>query len=350
MGCGTECESVGDMRLLGSIPSDALAAHSSIIGTGATPEGIDQNPAYYEYMYDTAWHKAPQPLAQWFETYSSRRYGNTDNSYAAEAWKILSTTVYNSQAGGFHDDTGVEWNGLSTAPTAQGIDIAALLEAWQLLLQAGATLNPEEYDTLNYDIVNVGREVIAQLITKFEANLTTAVHAGNKKQALATASMLVSAYSDIDSLVGCDPSFLLGAWIADARKWADDADAPASYYEWQARSQVSTWWPVAPSDRKVNATYTKLPVLDNYANKHWNGLIRDFYAKRVQCYIDQIVVDMRDIEPLASTLDATNLTKCVVTAEMDFTQATDGGYATQATTANTLPLSAKLVAKYRQYI
>merc|ERR1711981_581992 len=154
------------MRLLNGMPSDALAAGSSIIGTGATPEGIDQNPPYYEYTFDTAWHRSAQPLGEWFQELSSRRYGNTANLHAAEAWKILSTAVYNSQAGGWHDDTGVEWNGLSTAPTAQGIDIAALMEAWQQLLHAGATLSPEEYDTLNYDIVNVGREVIAQLITK----------------------------------------------------------------------------------------------------------------------------------------------------------------------------------------
>jgi hypothetical protein len=39
--------------------------------------------------------------------------------------------------------------------------------------------------------------------------------------------------------------------------------------------QVSTWWPVAPSARAQAVTYTRLPVLDDYANKHWNGLVRD---------------------------------------------------------------------------
>ena len=35
----------GDMRMLEVMPSDALAAGATIVGTGATPEGIDQNPA-----------------------------------------------------------------------------------------------------------------------------------------------------------------------------------------------------------------------------------------------------------------------------------------------------------------
>ena len=34
------------------------------------------------------------------------------------------------------------------------------------------------------------------------------------------------------------------------------------------------------------------------ANKHWNGLIRDFYAKRVGCYIVQASIDI-PLTPLA---------------------------------------------------
>ena len=71
------------------------------------------------------------------------------------------------------------------------------------------------------------------------------------------------AYADLDDLLGCDSSFLIGPWIAQAKQWADDRDAPAAYYEWMAKSQVSTWWPVAPSDvGKWTANYTKPPPLD----------------------------------------------------------------------------------------
>ena len=31
--------------------------------------GFTQNPAYYEYTYDTAWHKDAQPLEDWFKWY-----------------------------------------------------------------------------------------------------------------------------------------------------------------------------------------------------------------------------------------------------------------------------------------
>lgn len=94
----------GDMRMLQHMPSDALAAGASIIGTGATPEGIDQNPPYYEYAYDTAWHAEPQPLEQWFAEYPVRRYGflggcegKAGCDEATTAWGILLDQVYHSE-------------------------------------------------------------------------------------------------------------------------------------------------------------------------------------------------------------------------------------------------------------
>ena len=40
-----------------------------------------------------------------------------------------------------------------------------------------------------------------------------------------------------------------------------------------------------------------LPNGDADANKHWNGLVRDFYAKRVQCYVAQMQRDLPASKP-----------------------------------------------------
>ena len=109
--------------------------------------------------------------------------------------------------------------------------------------------------------------MLAQLITRFEANLTAAVKARDRQAADTAAATLMEAYKDLDDLLECkqaascdlgrrrierssdhlkqrslrtgDYGFLLGPWIADATKWANESDAPASYYEWQARSRES---------------------------------------------------------------------------------------------------------------
>jgi len=362
---------------------------------------------------------------------------------AVSAWKLLQTAAYNSQAGGWHDNTGVEWDvvGHQVQAPRDADETRSLFEAWELLTVAADQIDPLEFDTFNYDLVNLGREVLAQLITVMEVNMTAAVTAENKTTALAAGAALMEAYADLDALLGCDYGFLLGAWVNDAKKWSNASDAPEAYYEWQARSQVSTWWPIAPSSRTNPAVYNRLPVLNDYANKHWNGLVQDFYAQRVQCYLNQVVVDLPDTPPpspanstctLASvpvnnaylsnypaslgsggvyppavwpyntsslaaavawccaaghsdcggvthqngryevragsdpipnsappapssypragreSLNTTNMTACVVLAEMDFTQGSNA-YSDVPTRSATLPLSAKLVGKYAAY-
>ena len=333
------------------ILTDALAAGASIIGTGTTMEGINQNPAYYEYTYDTAWHREAQPLQAWFKGYASRRYGVVDNADAQAAWELLRTTVYNyagcGSFGGYHDGTGVEWKVWGAPPTCPSPTAANVTKAWSLLVDAGRVIDPTKYETLNYDIVNTGREVLAQLITTFEASLVASANAGDKAAAMATGTTLLGAYTDLDELVGCDASFLIGPWIAEARKWANATDAEARFYEWQARSQVSTWWPVSTTDvDRWTANYTKGPPLDGYANKHWNGLVRDFYGERVKCYVAQVGLDLGSSHPL----NTTNITRCAVKAEMAFTQTTATKYAEKPTPTKTLPLSKALLAKYQRYL
>ena len=80
-------------------------------------EGINQNPAYYQYTYDTAWHSRPQQLDNWFAEYPTRRYGTVNgssaHSLAVSAWSILLQNVYHyggcGEFNGYHDGTGVEW-------------------------------------------------------------------------------------------------------------------------------------------------------------------------------------------------------------------------------------------------
>ena len=332
------------------MPGDALEAGASIIGTGTTMEGINQNPAYYEYTYDTAWHKEAQDLESWFKGYASRRYGAAANKDAEDAWEILRNNVYNyagcGSFGGYHDGSGVEWKVYGKPPVCALPDPKQVSAAWSLLVKVGGIIDPVKYATLNYDIVNTGREVLAQLITLQEATLTTAVGKADKKTAMASGLVLLDMYADLDKLLACDANFLIGPWIAKAKSWANDSDAPEQFYEWQARSQVSTWWPVAPSDvEDWTANYTKSPPLDGYANKHWNGLVRDFYAMRVQCYVDQVSIDLP-----ANKFNQANMTTCAIKAEMSFTQGTKTTYAVAPTDSLTVDLSTKLLAKYTKLL
>lgn len=68
----------GSVPTLNSGPYDAMQNATSLVGIGMFPEGIDQNPAYYQFLFDTNWDRgtgkvAPVDLKEWWRTYSLQR-------------------------------------------------------------------------------------------------------------------------------------------------------------------------------------------------------------------------------------------------------------------------------------
>ena len=54
----------------------ALAASgSTMVGTGITPEGINQNYMLYEFMLEQGYTVQPTNVSAWVEKYVLRRYG-----------------------------------------------------------------------------------------------------------------------------------------------------------------------------------------------------------------------------------------------------------------------------------
>jgi len=78
---------------------------------------------------------------------------------------------------------------------------------------------------------------------------------------------------DLDELTGTRKEFLLGTWIADARSWGR-TPAEKNLCEWNARTLLTTW--------------TVPQCWDDYANRHWNGLLGEFYYHRWQMWLDAL--------------------------------------------------------------
>lgn len=72
------------------------AINSTMIGTGLTPEGINQNYVVYDLMSEMAWRSEPINLTAWVDHYINRRYGKFDIN-VSEAWQILKNTIYDFQ-------------------------------------------------------------------------------------------------------------------------------------------------------------------------------------------------------------------------------------------------------------
>ena len=161
-------------------------------------------------------------------------------------------------------------------------------------------------ETFRYDLVNTGREVLAQLSTPLSVNFSNAISRSKLDAAEInrTSSAYLQVLIDLDALVATDSAFLVGPWIAAARAWgASSSDCgmpPGSmpcpdFYEWNARTQITTWNPTGAHDSSV----PRGPV--DYASKHWSGLVRDYYAQRLLLITQQALLDAGAGQPLNST-------------------------------------------------
>lgn len=66
----------------------------TVVGTGFTPEGINQNYVMYDFMSELAWRTTSPNVTIWAASYASRRYGSSEPRLK-EAWQLLMRSVYN---------------------------------------------------------------------------------------------------------------------------------------------------------------------------------------------------------------------------------------------------------------
>jgi hypothetical protein len=128
----------GDLREVNEIPfeapplSPAPAGYNTAtqaVGVGYTPEGLDQNPAYYELLQEAAFKVAPEAnLTQWLVDRAHRRYGLTSGAVDADvasAWADLGAGPYIND-GPVHDGTGVGQMPSKGAPPWMGFDNSSM--------------------------------------------------------------------------------------------------------------------------------------------------------------------------------------------------------------------------------
>ena len=310
----------GNMTRAAELPAKALNAGASVIGTGFTSEGIDQNPAYYDLILDSHFHTHAARPSEYVTVRALRRYNLGDGTSgaataAAHAWRLLSTSVY-SQDLTTQDNTGVthlpgqlaEMWGFQHDRVTPTTKMCDLYRAWGLLIEVAAakTAHGAPLDEpLRYDLVDVGREVLAQIATPLSLNLSEAMrrwpHA-SPTEIEQYGAAYTALLTDLDTLLATDTAFTLGPWLAMARSVGDAnasdcTGAPtippevvgcAHFYEWNARSQLTTWNPV----QKGAAKQPGGPI--DYASKHWSGLVADYYRERARLLVVSAAAHARD--------------------------------------------------------
>jgi len=131
---------------------------------------------------------------------------------------------------------------------------------------------------------------------------------------------------DLDKLLATRSEFMLGKWINDARSWAAN-DGEKAYYEKNARTIITIWGGNGE-------------LLD-YANRQWNGLMRDYYLPRWQMLLEATLAELKR----GKTVDRAELEKKWREHEKQFADTAAGNYANQSN-SDYFALSRALFKKY----
>lgn len=245
------------------------------VGLGVTLEGFDVNPHMYERVFDKAWTTC-NDADTWVDNLARSRGGNQDE-LVIEAWRTMHDSIYNHMA------TCGQAVLMNARPMLRGTDSwntypdifydnNTLWGIWQTLLAANVDkANPGH----NFDVVNVGRQVLGNLFSDFRTSFSDAYDKKDIEGMKLWAGRMDSLLLDTDRLLATVPAFSLGKWIADARDFGTD-DAEKDYYEENARCIITVWG-------------QKATQLNDYANRGWAGLTSSFYRERWRRFTDAVI-------------------------------------------------------------
>ena len=265
---GGRTRMAGDLAALAKNPfSEALAKGNNCQGMGLFPEAIEQNPVYYDLVFDLIWRNSGVEVGPWVRDYVRRRYG-TESGSAEKAWEILLRTVYKTVTPSSVFVTRPVLD-LKKCDPNNGVsmtyDPAEFFKAWELLLADADRLKGSA--GYRYDVVDLGRQVMGDLAHPMHWAVANAFLDRNTNKFVRASRQFLELFTDADTLCSTEPGFSHRRWIRSAQAWATTPEE-RTLYIFNA-NMLLTQWGGDP-----------LPDIFDYAWREWGGLLGDYYRGR----------------------------------------------------------------------
>jgi alpha-N-acetylglucosaminidase len=262
---GGRTDPVADLRGVPAGVEAALAAPGPPTGIGLSMEATRNNPVFFELVTDHIWNAVPD-LDAWLDTFVLQRYGGRFTGQLRAAWHGLLDTVYAPDGLRIAPD---QFKGVLTAepsytrtPTGPlWYEPAALARAWEGLIEVaerdpGLTAGP-----LGHDLAETG---IAYMSRVADRRYLDVVESSGEPSSVAR---FLRVFEDLDRMLACRPEYTFHAWESKAVSWAAEP-SDGDVLRDNARRIITVW---GTSDS---------PLLDDYAARHWAGLVGGYYRDR----------------------------------------------------------------------
>ena len=257
-------------------------AGPNMTGIGSTLESFDVSPQIYEYLFDRAWESQPD-VQQWIKDWG---YARTATHLYDDEWLLLNDSVYKDWS--FYGlgtqlvaRPSLEGHGTYYTKPYYSYSNDTLKKICKAFVTSFSSKDNVHYfgppwtwkDTYQYDLVNLFSQWMGNHFMDIRNDFTVAYKNRNLREMERQVEIANQLFADVDTLLNTHPAFMLGPWIEAARDWGT-TDEEKDYYERQARTLLTIWGG---------------PVLNDYANRMWGGLVGDYYAKRWNLFFEAVI-------------------------------------------------------------
>eukprot|EP00040_Diaphanoeca_grandis_P034275 m.212108 g.212108 ORF g.212108 m.212108 type:complete len:916 (+) comp33117_c0_seq2:280-3027(+) len=247
--------------------SIAAMKQPNVDGVGLTPEGIDNSPAYFSLVLDSAWTQEAS-AESWLVSWGTSRCGKANVVGVEQAYTLLYKTVYRPGKPYLWCCSQPVFCPTTTPdqqPARPDYNVSMLRAALELMVEAADECNSS---TFNYDLVDVAREWLSMSVCldRFDKVSTH----GSASELVSQVDALLEVYQDTDAMMATDEGFLLGAWLNNSRRvsdWDGSEGSLYDFYEWNSRVQISSW-------------------AGGYSRREWSGMVEHYYAERVKIWLN----------------------------------------------------------------
>ena len=271
----------GNTMLVGNLHElDCKLSHAfeeqqgNMMGIGSTLESFDNSPQIFEFLLEHPWNLAPQGqrVGEFTQRWADLRYGEANEDCRA-AWQLLIDSVYK------------DWSfyGLGTQMVARpslsghgtyytkpyySYDNNQLLKSIRLLLK-----HPSPRASYHYDVVNLLSQWLGNHFMEVRDDFSDAYRAGNIERMQRDSTLAIDMIIEADWLLSRLEPLSFWTWRQDATNWGDTREEK-HYYEKQARTLLTIWGG---------------PVLNDYANRMWGGLLGQYYGQRWKLFFHAVM-------------------------------------------------------------
>jgi alpha-N-acetylglucosaminidase len=334
---GQQVNMSGDLETMQKNLTEALKNKESgkLRGIGMMMEGFGYNPIVQEFISEKTWKPETVNLKEWTAAYARRRYGSRDPRLQ-QAWQLLLEGPYSRDITNEHTSIICYTPELSRfTPTefdrfGVGYDAEKVARACELLLGCSDQLRNSA--TYGFDVVHTAREMLGNLANLLIYNITRSYENHDLNGLIENGEIFLQLIRDMDELLASNENFLLGKWIADARKWGITLEEK-NFYEWNARTIITLWEPAKKSQ------------LRDYASKQWSGLLKGFYLPRWKLFLERLSESLKNED--SQGLDKKKFFSDLKEMEWQWIQRTDP-YPPEPS-GDTLEVAHRLFKKYIPY-